>query len=55
MGDMPVEWTKGIINPIPKPDEKDARILLTSHLSVAYKKYTDILNLFCTKARIFFL
>ena len=22
---MPVEWTIGIINPIPKPDEKDAR------------------------------
>ena len=24
-GEVPTEWTKGIINPIPKPDAKDAR------------------------------
>ena len=45
---MPSEWTKGIINPIPKPDAKDARDPLNyrgiSLLSVPYKIYADILN-----------
>ena len=47
-GEVPSEWTKGIINPIPKPDAKDARDPLNyrgiSLLSVPYKIYADILN-----------
>ena len=47
-GQVPTEWTKGIINPIPKPDTKDARDPLIyrgiSLISVRYKIHADILN-----------
>ncbi|MEW8546052.1 MAG: hypothetical protein AB2693_21220, partial [Candidatus Thiodiazotropha sp.] len=47
-GEIPTEWTKGIIYPIPKSDSKDARDPLNyrgiSLLSVPYKIYADILN-----------
>ena len=50
---MPTEWTKGIINPIPKSDTQDARNPLSyrgiSLLSVPYKIYADILNQRLTK------
>ena len=52
-GEIPTEWTKGIINPIPKSDTQDARNPLSyrgiSLLSVPYKIYADILNQRLTK------
>ena len=45
-GEVPAEWTKGIINPTPKSEAKDVRISL---LSVPYKIYADILNQRLTK------
>ena len=52
-GEVPTEWTKGIINPIPKSDTQDARNPLSyrgiSLLSVPYKIYADILNQRLTK------
>ena len=52
-GEVPSEWTRGIINPIPKSETKDARNPLSYHgislLSVPYKIYADILNQRLTK------
>ena len=52
-GEVPTEWTKGIINPIPKSNTQDARNPLSyrgiSLLPVPYKIYADILNQRLTK------
>ena len=52
-GEVPSEWTRGIINPAPKSEAKDVRNPLSyrgiSLLSVSYKIYADILNQRLTK------
>ena len=52
-GEVPSEWTRGIIKPIPKSETKDARNPLSyrgiSLVSVPYKIYADILNQRLTK------
>ena len=52
-GEVPSEWTTGIINSIPKSETKDARNPLRyrgiSLLSLPYKIYADILNQRLTK------